>query len=157
MSFNDYGNATPRTILCQLLNFSGAIRRILTVIAVVFCVLAINRCASTHITEPYLEKRVQNQAESIDNHHTIDADLSAERIGEGGFFYIIDSTGRCIMHPNVVVLGAFFGELPSVKEVLLHDRGIVRENADGMRRVIVYRRLYDGSILCLSIDTKELE
>jgi hypothetical protein len=72
--------------------------------------------------------------------------------GVKGFFYLISGKGIVLAHPSGFLVGSDFSELSFVKEILSKERGVITQDQGGLVRSVFYRKLSDGSCLCLSID-----
>ena len=84
-------------------------------------------------------------------------DLSNNRIGKTGFFYILSPAGVIVYHPNQPLTGRNVAEVPQVKAILSSEGGVNTETLGGLSRTVFFRRLESGNTLCLSLDASEIE
>lgn len=83
--------------------------------------------------------------------------LKERRIGRTGYFYLIDSAGRILYHPEEALIGLSFRDNPFVMKLLEKRSGCFEQLIEGRNRVIVFRSVDAHRILCLSILSSEVD
>jgi hypothetical protein len=131
-----------------------------TALLLIIFILAffVSGCASApeRVALSTLERKLSDYERIINAKRVYPENLTDVRVGASGFFYILSTEGRLIVHPKALFVGADFSGLPSVREMMGRERGVVSADEGGMRRTIAFAHLYDGNILCLTIDTGDL-
>ena len=84
-------------------------------------------------------------------------DLTDNRIGRSGFFYVLSSAGIIVYHPNQPLTGRNVADVPQVKTILAAESGVSSDTLGGLSRTVFFRRLESGNTLCFTVDTEELE
>lgn len=82
--------------------------------------------------------------------------LSRKRVGKSGYYYIVDSRGTIVSHPQTAMTGFRLGDNPFIRYIVRHREGCVIQDIEGKSRIILFRTLKDSSILCLTIPANEL-
>jgi hypothetical protein len=115
-------------------------------------------CASLRpLNSDKCKKIVVEYASQIDAGRFSLALLPKQRIGESGFFYILSEKGVLLVHPAEILVGNDFSKVPQVRLILSRDSGVQSDDLGGIARTVFFRRLASGSMLCLTINTAELQ
>ena len=109
------------------------------------------------VTADRCSKIVSDYAVQIDAGKKPLADVQKESVGESGFFYVLSDKGILLVHPSQVLVGRDFSEIPQIHSILLRDKGSQSDDLGGMARTVFFRRLSSGSMLCLTINTAEIQ
>lgn len=83
-------------------------------------------------------------------------DLNRRRVGRSGYYYVVNSEGVILSHPQSAMAGFRLGENPFIRYILVHKHGCVIQTIEGKHRVILFRTLKDNSTLCLTIPATEV-
>jgi hypothetical protein len=83
--------------------------------------------------------------------------LKERRIGLTGYFYLIDSNGRILYHPEEALIGLSFRDNPFIRKLLEKRSGCFEQLIEGQNRVILFRSVDAHRILCLSILSSEVD
>jgi hypothetical protein len=82
--------------------------------------------------------------------------LGEKQIGKTGFYYIINSEGRVVFHPQLILIGKSFKGLWFIDPVLNGNSGCVNYSVSGNRNYLFYRKINNDDILCFSIMEEEI-
>lgn len=77
-------------------------------------------------------------------------------LGKSGFYYLIDTEGIILCHPQGFLEGRSYGTNPFIKEMIEKKTGCYRYPLGETWFSIYYLPLTDNVILCLSIMTAEI-
>ena len=113
-------------------------------------------CSSVPVTPDGCMGAVNQKAVLIDAGKTGTGSLATAHIGSSGFYYLLSAEGKVLVHPNSGLVGRDFSRSPQVKAILAKDRGIQNDGSGESSRVVFFRRLSSGDILCLTVDAAEL-
>ena len=84
-------------------------------------------------------------------------DKLKEKIGKSGFFYVVSKEGIVEWHPLNMMNGTDVSNLPMIKEIMQKDYGYGSFDQGGIKRIVMYQTLSDGSKLCFSLDPEEFD
>ena len=84
-------------------------------------------------------------------------DLNKKRLGITGFYYIIDSDGVLVYHPQNVLIGRSFRSYWFIEIILAEKSGCIKYNLGEKENTIYFRPLNDSEILCFSIMSEEVK
>lgn len=112
-------------------------------------------CSSVPVTSSGCMGVVNQKASLLDAGKLNPGRLAAEHIGESGFFYLLSAEGKVLSHPNSGLIGRDFSRAPLVKAILARDSGIQNDDSGESSRMVFFRRLSSGSMLCLTVDSAE--
>ena len=96
-------------------------------------------------------------AESIKKDRSLVYTLDQKKVGSTGYFYIITSDGRISYHPKKALINFNFSEYPFAKKILKERNGCLISAADSKTRYIFYCEIGMDEILCLTIDSNEVD
>ncbi len=82
--------------------------------------------------------------------------LENYRVGETGFFYIIDREGIVVFHPEAVLIGRSFGSFPFVKAILEEKEGCLIYRVGSRRQAVLFAHLNRREIICLTMELSEV-
>ncbi len=82
--------------------------------------------------------------------------IRQRRVGATGYYYLVSPQGIIIYHPQSAIVGMNFSENPLVKRIMREKNGCLRHLFEGTEKVLIFRPLADGSILCLTLSTGEI-
>lgn len=83
--------------------------------------------------------------------------IKNKKAGETGFYYIIDLQGVVLSHPRGLLVGSNFMRYNFIKKIIQARSGCIRYDTGKMQQLVFFIPLNEGSILCLSIPTNEVE
>lgn len=89
--------------------------------------------------------------------YSLPVDRLKEKTGKSGFFYVVSNEGKVLWHPLSYMNGADVSNIPMIKEILPKESGYGYYDQGGMKRVVFYESLGDGSKLFLSLDPEEFD
>lgn len=117
----------------------------------VLLIISLMACSAQQLTYDSINKSLSQMTERINsNRSTI---LRLDKEGAPGYYYIIDSRGRIIYHPEKSLIGKDFSRYPFVKKILEEKNGSFAMETGGKDTSVFYRELKDGSVLCYTIDS----
>ena len=70
-----------------------------------------------------------------------------------GYFYIIDSRGIIIMHPEKALQGSDFSRFEFIRQILKKTSGCISFSSGGHKMSIYFRGLKNGEILCFTFES----
>lgn len=108
-------------------------------------------CGSKNIrTFDALELKVSDTATELasDKNHRIPDSTSAS--GKG-YYYIINSDGIIVYHPEKGLVGSDFSRFGFVRKILKEKNGCIRSEAGGVSRIIIFREKGKEEILCYTV------
>jgi hypothetical protein len=82
--------------------------------------------------------------------------LGNKQIGKTGFYYIINTDGRVIFHPKLILVGKSFKGLWFIDPVLKGNEGCIKYNVSGNKNYLFYKKINSDEILCLSIMEEDI-
>jgi hypothetical protein len=82
--------------------------------------------------------------------------LSKYRVGDTGFFYVIDTEGTVVMHSRKALIGSSFNSLAWVETIKTERSGCFKYTLGRRVYAVIYKPLSEKEILCLSIEAVEL-
>jgi hypothetical protein len=124
--------------------------------------LALLLCAGTHcagMQKPdaaYLDREFARVIDMVLRDRENMKKLAGRRVGSNGYYYILQADGRLIYHPVTPLIGMRFGEDPVTRKILETRTGCIRNNSEGIMRLLIFRRCGDSMILVLSIPPDEV-
>ncbi len=83
--------------------------------------------------------------------------LKNRKIGETGYFYIINAEGQVIYHPESMLIGSNFKRYDFIKNILERREGCYYYNFGTMHQLIYFVRINENDILCLTIRENEVD
>lgn len=81
--------------------------------------------------------------------------LQGMRVGSTGYCYVLGTDGRVLYHPRREIIGMVMRDDPFVQYIVKKGEGCLRAYMNGLDRIILFRSLDDGSLLCLTISPAE--
>ncbi len=84
------------------------------------------------------------------NRNAINA-LKNKRVGKTGFYYVVDSDGRVVFHPQAALIGSRFEGDWFINQLLSEKTGCLAYQLGNRKHLVFYEQLNDSEILCLSI------
>ena len=82
--------------------------------------------------------------------------LPEQKIGRSGYFYIINTEGKIVSHPQKYLIDKNFGNNPFVRQIIEKKSGCYRYKTENFTQLIFYEMLNEHEILCLSIMAGDL-
>ncbi|MBN1496173.1 MAG: hypothetical protein JXA07_05350 [Spirochaetes bacterium] len=82
--------------------------------------------------------------------------LKNKRVGKTGFYYVVDSDGRVVFHPQAALIGTIFKDDWFISQLLLEKKGCLAYQLGNRKHLVFYEPLNGGEILCLSIISDDL-
>jgi hypothetical protein len=105
--------------------------------------------------------RIRSDITSIKRGYNADRNyikkLKDRRVGKTGFYYIIDSNGTVIFHPQAALVGSNFNNHWFVNQILTDKSGCITYQLGNRTHVVFFESLGDSEILCLSLVADELQ
>ena len=131
-------------------------KKILTI--TLLSVFAVNfHCSSMGITAGSINIELDKTAESIKKDRSQVYTLDQKKTGATGYYYIIRSDGRISYHPKKGLINFSFSDYTFAKKILKEKNGCLVSSAEGKRRYIFYREIGREEILCLTINSNEVD
>lgn len=114
-------------------------------------------CASTQIIKKNnIQHDVAAYAHEINQNPSRAGSVIRLRIGKSGIYYVLNSEGVVIAHPNAMLCGRDFSQVPYVPVVLKQRTGFISQDGDGMNRDIYFAEINESAVLCFAIDPAEV-
>jgi hypothetical protein len=123
----------------------------------IFVTMLVVSCSSGMITKKTVFENMSAVKEQFSRTSSLPLDRLNVKTGKSGFFYIVSKEGRVVWHPIGYMQGADVSMLPMIKEIFSKESGYGYFDQGGMKRVVFYEPLGDGSKLFLSIDPEEFD
>ena len=82
--------------------------------------------------------------------------LKSIRIGTTGYFYIVDTEGTVVIHPQSALIGSSFKNNRFINKIIANKTGCISNQLGNRVHVVFYDQLNDSEILCLSILSDDL-
>ena len=83
--------------------------------------------------------------------------LKNTRVGATGFFYVIDTDGSVVFHPQSAIIGSSFKNHWFINKILEEKTGCLTYQLGNRTHVIFFDQLNDSEMLCLSIVSDDLQ
>ncbi|MBN2159232.1 MAG: Cache 3/Cache 2 fusion domain-containing protein [Spirochaetes bacterium] len=114
-------------------------------------------CATTGpVTADRIRADMASVVKSIRaNRGTIDR-LNDRRVGKTGFYYIVDTNGRVVAHPQKALIGSSFRDHWFVNTIIDRGTGCISYRLGSRTHLVFFNRLDDWEILCFSILADDL-
>ena len=129
---------------------------------IIFCVcliaLTLPSCRSmprVHLSKVNLEISKVKSAISRSRDNIIL--LKDKRVGNSGFYYIINNDGVVIFHPQSVLIGRSFKKFWFIDAILKEKSGCLKYYVGEKEQTIYYRDINEYEILCFSIMSEEVD
>lgn len=127
---------------------------------IIFFLLAayfLSGCSSqSHITRKSIAGDMHNALNMISKNKENYLRLGEKQLGKTGFYYIINSSGIVIFHPQLILVGKSFKGLWFIEPVLKGNEGCINYSVSGNKNYLFYRKINSDEILCLSIMEDEI-
>jgi hypothetical protein len=126
---------------------------------VIFLILSVifAACSSSQkITRKTIDDDILNAMNMINNNKINYLRLGEKQIGKTGFYYIINSEGRVVFHPQLILIGKSFKGLWFIEPVLKVNDGCINYSVSGNRNYLFYKKINNDEILCFSIMQEEI-
>jgi hypothetical protein len=114
-------------------------------------------CATTG---PVTADRIRADMASIKN--DIEANRGAmsrlkdRRVGKTGFYYIVDTDGRVLAHPQQALVGSSFRDHWFINTIIARGSGCLSYRLGNRTHMVYFDRLNDSELLCFSILADDL-
>lgn len=131
-------------------------QRTVLIILLTIPVLYLN-CAGWTIPGSDINRELLAVAESIRKDRSLVYTLDQKKVGTSGYFYIMRSDGRISYHPKKGLINFSFRDYAFAKKILSERNGCVVSTADRITRYIFYREIDKNEILCLTMDSSEVD
>jgi hypothetical protein len=82
--------------------------------------------------------------------------LRIVRAGATGFYYVVDTEGTVVFHPQPAIIGTSFKNHWFINKIIADKTGCLSYTLGNRTHLIFFDRLNDSEILCLSILTDDL-
>lgn len=82
--------------------------------------------------------------------------LNKYHVGKTGFYYIINTEGIVVHHPQALLIGRSFREYWFIEMILREQSGCLQYSIDDRQHTIYFKPLNNDLILCLSIMSDEV-
>lgn len=114
-------------------------------------------CATTG---PVTADRVRADMASIirdidENRGAVDR-LKDRRIGKTGFYYIVDTEGRVLAHPQQALVGSSFRDHWFINTIIERGSGCITYRLGNRTHLVFFDRINDWEILCFSILAQDM-
>lgn len=130
--------------------------RTLSITLIIMSMLYLH-CASWTISAQNITRELQASAESIKKDRSLVYTLDQKKIGATGYFYIMRNDGVILYHPKKALINFSFSEYAFAKKILKEKNGCLTSTADRITRYIFYCEIDKNEILCLTIDSNEVD
>ena len=135
-------------------------RRAVSVIvplAVVVAIMTLARCASTGpVTAGHIRKQLDAIRKSIERDRGSLRILDRRRVGRSGFFYVVDTGGRVVYHPQAALIGSSFRDHWFINRIVAEGTGCIAYRLGIRTHLVFFAALNEGEVLCCSILAEEV-
>jgi len=123
----------------------------------IILVSIINGCATA---VPVSVDRIRSEMAEIkkniaENRGNIEK-LKDKRIGTTGYYYIVDTDGIIVFHPQSALIGSSFKNNRFINKIIDEKTGCLVNQLGNRIHIVFYDQLNDSEILCLSILSDDL-
>jgi len=129
-------------------------KKIIIILAV--SVLTVSCSSSMKITKKAIDDDMQSAMNMISNNKINYLRLGEKQLGKTGFYYIVNSDGRVVFHPQLILIGKSFKGLWFIDPVLRGDGGCINYIVSGNRNYLFYKKINEDEILCFAIMEEEV-
>ena len=105
---------------------------------------------------PSLEREMRRTAEARISGERFIEELPSIRLSKSGYFYLVGEDGTVLSHPKSGMRGMNFSDLPFVRAMFGRKAGCMEQEMDGARRIVLFRTLDNGAMLCLTISASDV-
>lgn len=98
-----------------------------------------------------IERKVSATAEELSSGEVKAVDLDDINAETNGYYYIIDDSAHIVYHPKKALIGSSFSRLGFVRKILEEKNGCIRSDTGGISRLIIFREISGGEILCYTV------
>ena len=112
--------------------------------------------SSIKITKKIIDDDMQNAMNIISGNKINYLRLGEKQMGKTGFYYIINSEGKVVFHPQLILVGKSFKGLWFIDPVLKGNEGCVNYNVTGNKNYLFYKKINNDEILCFTIMEEEI-
>jgi hypothetical protein len=82
--------------------------------------------------------------------------LKDKRVGTTGYYYIVDTDGSVVFHPQSALIGSSFKNNRFISKIIEEKTGCLANQLGNRVHMVFYDQLNDSEILCLSILSDDL-
>ncbi|MBP7737256.1 MAG: Cache 3/Cache 2 fusion domain-containing protein [Spirochaetes bacterium] len=123
---------------------------------VILMALSLGCAASRVITSEGIRNEMAAISREIDSNRSAMNALRERRVGKTGFYYVLDSDGRVVFHPRLVLIGSSFSKVWFVNQLLEEKSGCFTYVLGNRKHYLFYTPINDFEILCLSIISDDI-
>jgi hypothetical protein len=126
-------------------------------ITVMIATISHFQCISWTLSIKNINRELTDTAESLKKDRSLVYKLDQKKVGATGYFYIMKTDGRISYHPKKGLINFSFSEYAFAKKIIKNKNGCLVSTADSRTRYIFYNDIGGGEILCLTIDSSEID
>jgi hypothetical protein len=125
-----------------------------------FCVLVAFLVAGCASVGPVTSDRIRAEIASIKKDiaagKNVVEQLKKKRLGQSGFYYIVDFDGTVVFHPQSALIGSSFKDHWFINKLTSDRSGCMMYRLGNRTHVIYFEQVSDSDILCFSILADDL-
>jgi hypothetical protein len=77
--------------------------------------------------------------------------LKSIRVGTTGYYYVVDTDGTVVIHPQAALIGSSFKNNRFINKIIADKTGCISNQLGNRMHMVFFDQLNDSEILCLSI------
>jgi hypothetical protein len=112
---------------------------------------------ATMVTTSTIRKEMAAIKQDIETSRGSMERLKDKRVGSTGFYYIVDTEGRVVFHPQTALIGTNFKNHWFINKIIEERSGCLTYQLGNRTHVVYFEQLNDAEILCLSIVNNEIQ
>ncbi|OHD64667.1 MAG: hypothetical protein A2176_10185 [Spirochaetes bacterium RBG_13_51_14] len=123
----------------------------LFIILIIFVISIIGCASGGPITSARILTEMKAVKLDISTHRSAINNLKDRRVGKTGFFYIIDTNGTVVFHPQPALIGSRFKDNWFMTKLIVEKSGCLIYQLGNRTHVVFFDTISDSEILCVSI------
>ena len=124
---------------------------------ITLCIILVSCSTGQGVGEDSVKRELYSTRRAIADHGSDVAFLRDKRVGQSGYFYIINKQGIVVFHPNQILIGRNFSEFDFTARIIEKEEGVLHYGREGMMYRVYFVPLDGDEILCLSIPENEIK
>jgi hypothetical protein len=118
--------------------------------------LAIGCTTATLVTSSTIRKDMVTIKQDINVNRSAMNSLKNKRVGDTGFYYVVDIEGNVVFHPQMALIGSSFKNHWFINKIITERSGCLTYPLGNRTHVVYFEQLNDSEILCLSIISDDI-
>jgi len=118
--------------------------------------LAISCTTAAPVTSSTIRKDMAAIKRDINVNRSDINSLKNKRVGNTGFYYVVDIEGNVVFHPQTALIGTSFKNHWFINKIITERSGCLTYPLGNRTHVVFFEQLNDSEILCLSIVSDDI-